>query len=248
LNNLKLINILRTFSKSEMKEFEKFISSPFFNKGRNCIPFFNQLKKFYPKFDNDKMTPEYIYSKLYPGKKFNKQVLWNMTSQMLAMTEDFLMYISVRKNKFVREHQISQEFLERRLSAYYKKKLDEMESAIDSLGIGSVYFRQKADLEDGRMGYHFIEDTQQFLPELVNKKGDYVVLHFMREVSDIIGSMRTSKSMYNKQYDDSISYKFVSNLKLDKIVEYAYGIKFKYAAVLDIYYETIMLSLEYENK
>lgn len=231
-----------------MKEFEKFISSPFFNKGRNYIHFFNQLKKFYPKFDNDVMTPEYIYAKLYPGKKFNKQILWNMTSQMLAMAEDFLTYESLRKNKFVREQQISGEFLERRLSAFYKKKLNEMESAIDSLGIGAAYFRQKADLEDSRMGYHFIEDTQQFLPELVNKKGDYVILHFMRELSDIIGSMRTSKSMYNKQYEDSITYKFVTNLMLDKIVEYAYNTKFKYAPVLDIYYETIMLSLEYGDK
>ena len=231
-----------------MKEFEKFISSPFFNRGRNYIPFFNQIKKFYPKFEDKKMTPEYIYSKVYPGKKFNKQVLWNTTSSMLAMCEDFLMYVSLRRDKFERERQVAGEFLERRLSVYYKKKLNEMESALDSIGIGSAYFRHKAELEDGRMAYHFIEDTQQFLPELVDKKGNYVLLHFMREISDIIGSMRTSKSMYNKPYEGSIPYKFVTNLKLDKIVEYAYETKFEYAAVLDIYYETIMLSLEYDNK
>lgn len=231
-----------------MKEFEKFISSPFFNRGRNYIPFFNQLKKFYPKFDNAKMTPEYVYSKIYPGKKYNKQILWNTTSSMLAMCEDFLMYVSLGRDKFARERQVAEEFLERRLSVYYKKKLNEMESALDNLGIGSAYFRQKAELEDGRMAYHFIEDTQQFLPDLVDKKGNYVVLHFMREISDIIGNMRTSKSMYNKQFDVSIPFQFVTNLKLDKIVEYAYSTKFKYAAVLDIYYETIMLSLEYDNE
>ncbi len=231
-----------------MKDFEKFISSPFHNRGRNYVPFFNQLKKFYPKFDDNRMTPEYIYSKIYPGKKYNKQILWNMTSSMLAMSEDFLIYVSLKRNKFERERKVAEEFLERRLSSYYKKKLNEMESALDSLGIGSAYFRHKAELEDGRMAYHFIEDTQQFLPELVDKKGNYVILHFMREISDIIGSLRTSKSMYNRQYEGSIPYKFVTNLKLDKIVEFAYGTKFKYAAVLDIYYETIMLSLEYDNK
>lgn len=231
-----------------MKEFEKFISSPFFNRGRNYIPYFNQIKKFYPKFDDVKMTPEYIYSKLYPGKKYNKQILWNMTSSMLSMCEDFLMYVSLRRDKFERERQVAEELFERRLSGYYKKKLNEMETALDNLGIGSAYFRQKAELEDGRMAYHFIEDTQQFLPDLVDKKGNYVILHFMREISDIIGSMRTSKSMYNKGYEESIPYKFVTNLMLDKIVEYAYKSKFKYASVLDIYYETIMLSLEYDNK
>ncbi len=142
MNNLKLINILRTFSKNEMKEFEKFISSPFFNRGRNYIPFFNQLKKFYPKFEDEKMTPEYIYSKIYPGKKYNKQIIWNMSSSVLAMCEDFLMYVSLRRDKFGRERQVAEEFLERRLSSYYKKKLNEMESALDSLGIGSAYFRQ----------------------------------------------------------------------------------------------------------
>ncbi|MCC6866793.1 MAG: hypothetical protein IT280_11620 [Ignavibacteria bacterium] len=248
MNNLKLINILRTFSKNEMKEFEKFISSPFFNRGRNYIPFFNQLKKFHPKFDDEKMTPEYIYSKIYPGKKYNKQIIWNMSSSMLAMCEDFLMYVSLGRDKFGRERQVAEEFLERRLSSYYKKKLNEMESALDSLGIGSAYFRQKAELEEGRMAYHFIEDTQKFLPELVEKKGNYIILHFMREISDIIGSMRTSKSMYNKPYEELMPYKFITNLKLDKIVEYAYKTKFKYAAVLDIYHETIMLSLEYNNK
>lgn len=231
-----------------MKEFEKFISSTFFNKGRNYIPFFNQLKKFYPEFDDEKMTPEYVYSKMHPGKKFNKQMIWNMTSSMLTMAEDFLRYESLKKNKFLKEQQVAGEFLERRLSSYYKKKLNEMESALDSLGIGAEYFRHKAELEDGRMAYHFIEDTQQFLPELVKKRADYVILHFMRELSDIVGSLRTSKSMYNSRYDNTLTYKFVTNLKLDKIVEYAYGVNFKYAALLDIYYETIMLSLEFDDK
>lgn len=84
-----------------------------------------------------------------------------------------------------------------------------MESAIDNLGIGTTYFRNKAELEDGKMAYHFIEDTQQFLPELLKTKGDYNILNFMRELADTIGSMRTSKSMFNKQYDNSLSYKFI---------------------------------------
>lgn len=248
MNNSKLVNILRTFSKTEMKEFEKFISSPFFNKGRNYSAFYNHVKKFHPKFNDEKLTPEYIYSKMYPGKKFNKQIMWNMNSHMLSMAEDFLANISLRKNKFLREQQVASEFMDRRLSNYYKKKVSEMESAIDSLGIGTTYFRNKAELEDGKMAYHFIEDTQQFLPELLKTKGDYNILNFMRELADTIGSMRTSKSMFNKQYDNSLSYKFIKNLKLQNLVQFAYETDFKYASVLDIYYESIMLSLEYENK
>lgn len=248
MNNSKLVNILRTFSKSEMKEFEKLAISPYFNNGRNYLPLLKELKKFHPKFDNEKMTAEYIFARMYPKKKFNKQVMWNMNSHMLLMAEDFLANISLRKNKFLREQQVASEFLERKLSDYYKKKVNSMESAIDSLGIGSEYFMRKAELEDGRMEYHFMEDTQHFLPELVSRKGNYTILNFVREIADTIGNMRAGKSMYNKQYDSSLFYKFITNLNLDKIVNYAYETNFKYAAVLDIYYETIMLSLEFGNK
>src|SRR5512143_95729 len=102
MNNSKLISILRTFSPGEMKEFEKLVSSPFFNKGRNYLPFLAVLKKFYPRFDDDKLTPEFVFSKLYRDKKFNKQIIWNMTSAMQNMAEDFLLHVSMKKDRFVR--------------------------------------------------------------------------------------------------------------------------------------------------
>lgn len=246
--NSKLVNILRTFSVTEMKEFEKFAASPFFNMGRNYLPFLKEIKKFYPKFDDEKLTSEYLFSKIYPSKKFNKQIMWNINSQMLSMAEDFLVFISLGKNKFRRKQHIASELIDRRLTKYYKKKVEEMEADIDIPGIGASYFRNKAEIEDGKMDYHFIEDTQQFLPELLDKKGDYTILNFLRELSDTIGSMRTSKSMYNKQYDNTLSFKFISNLDLKKIVQFANETGFKYAPVLNIYYESIMLSLDYENK
>ncbi|HEY3249711.1 MAG TPA: hypothetical protein VGK25_01205, partial [Ignavibacteria bacterium] len=69
MKDTKLINILRTFSKEEMKQFEKFVASPYFHSGKNCMPLLKQLQKFYPGFDNEKLTYKNIHKKLYPGKK-----------------------------------------------------------------------------------------------------------------------------------------------------------------------------------
>ena len=113
MKNSKLVNVLRTFSKSEMKEFEKLVSSPFFNRGRNYMPFLNQLKKFCPKYDDDKLTPEYIYSKIYHGKKFNKQIIWNATSSLLKMAEEFLVLKAMHKNKFTAYHLLAEEYHEK---------------------------------------------------------------------------------------------------------------------------------------
>lgn len=91
----KLISILKTFSKAELKEFEKFIISPFHNKGRNFKPLFNFLKKYYPVFPEEKVNLEKIFNKLYPGKIYDKgksslsiRVLF---SQLAQIAEEFML-------------------------------------------------------------------------------------------------------------------------------------------------------------
>ncbi len=230
-----------------MKEFEKFISSPFFNRGRNYMPFINQLKKFYPGFDDEKMTPEYIYEKMYPGKKFNKQILWNMTSQMLAMAEDFLMYVSLRKNKFVRDQQVAEEFLERRLSDYQNKKVSDMEAALEKIGFGNIYFRNKVQLINSRIANHYLEDIQHLLFEHIINKGEYVILNFMKDISETIAGIEASSNMYNKELETNLPFQFVKKLQLEKVIEYAYKNNFKYASIFEMYYLSIMIVLQFEK-
>ena len=56
----KVFGLLRTFSKEEFLEFGKFIASPFFAKGRNVVPLYRYLRKYYPESDSPKMTNEEI--------------------------------------------------------------------------------------------------------------------------------------------------------------------------------------------
>lgn len=247
MNNSKLINILRTFSKNEMKEFERFITSPFFNKGRNYVPFFKQVKKFHPRFDDERLTPEYIYSKMYPGKKFNRQIIWNTTSSMVNIAEEFLVNVSLSGNAFAKKEQLANQYLERKLSPYYSKALDEMENALEKTGLDKDFFRNKTLLETGRMSYHFLEDTQHLLFENIRGKGEYALLSFMKDMSSVMGGLKVSSNMYNTELLENIPYIFTSGLQIKKTIDFAKKNKYKYAPVLEMYYFTIMLVLEPEN-
>jgi tetratricopeptide (TPR) repeat protein len=193
------------------------------------------------------MTPEYIYSKMFPGKKINKQIIWNLTSGLLNLSEDFLMQVSLSRNKFIREWQVADEFLERRLVAFFGKKLDDMEKALDKSGIDSSYFKFKSQLEEGRMSYHFLEDTQSMVSNHLLKKGEYAILHFMRDISDVIGSMKVSANMYNAEFRVNIPREFIKHVKLDEIIKYANKNQFKYSALFEMYYCSIMQVLEFND-
>src|SRR4030095_2615848 len=243
MNNTKLINILRTFSKGEMKDFEKLVASPFFNGGRNYLPFLKQIKKFYPNFDDEKLSYDYIFSKMYPGKKFNKQIIWNMNSALLDMAEDFLIQVSLKKNRFLKNYQAAGELLERKLSPYYSKKLDEMENALDESGIDNNYFMYKGMLETGRLAYHFLEDTQHLLSIHNLKKGEYIILFFLKRISDAIGDIQANRIMFNADFEVNIPYEFVRNINLESILDYARKNKYPYTWLMEMYYCTIMMTL-----
>lgn len=94
----KLITLLSVFSKEEMKRFEKFLASPYFNNERNFKPLYNILKSYHPGFDSPDFSEENLYKELYPGKTYDKKSsasLRVLISQMTAMAEKFMSYESM---------------------------------------------------------------------------------------------------------------------------------------------------------
>ncbi len=245
--NSKLINVLRTFSKSEMKEFEKFAASPYFNKGRNYLPFLKQITKFYPKFDNTRLTPEFLYSKLYPGKSFNKQIIWNLTSTMMNMVEDYLAISSARKNKFNRLKSIAEEYSNRRLVGYYLKTLNEMSKITDHGGIDKDYFRRKAEAENEMVKFHQMEDKQHLLCQNVLEEGKWRILYFLQDFERTICDLSSNAFMYNAAYDINIPAEFAKCLDLKRLINYAHEKNYQYVWLLEIFYSSIMTVMERSN-
>jgi hypothetical protein len=159
----KLINILKTFSKEEMKLFEKFVASPYFNNGKNCAPLLKRLQKFYPDFDDEKLTNENIYKKLYPRKNFNKQVIWNLNSAMEKMAEEFIAQLGMRNDKFGRMGYIVHHYNERKLKNLHAAMLHTIDKFCKARVREDDYFYYLSELERMWREYHLNEDKQNLL-------------------------------------------------------------------------------------
>ena len=61
----KSLDIIKTFSEDEIKKFDLFLSSPYFNSKKSIVRLFKELRKFYPDFDSEDLTEEYLYSKVF---------------------------------------------------------------------------------------------------------------------------------------------------------------------------------------
>lgn len=85
-----LIKILLKLNSSEFKSFGKFVNSPYFNTNKKLSEFYEELKKYYPAFDDLNLTKENIFRKLYGQDKVVMGTMYFLISEMEALLEKFL--------------------------------------------------------------------------------------------------------------------------------------------------------------
>lgn len=137
LNNMhkvKFIQILKTLSKVELKHFGKFLESPIYNTNSTLVKLFNYAKKYYPAFDHTGLKKEMVYKKLFPDEHFKEKKLRNLSSEMLKITESFLL-MNYFKNEFIERELIllkilAERDLENLYSSKHKSLTDLVEKAI----------------------------------------------------------------------------------------------------------------------
>lgn len=141
MENTKLIALLRTFDKKELKEFEKFVSSPFHSGSRDLLPLYTAIKSFHPGFDSPKFTKEEVFKKAFKGKKFDEGYFRKMLSFLYKAAEDFLVELELAERRTERDLLLLRQFRKR-----------EMESAF--LGLSDAIDRE-LQLKDHKLEDYF---------------------------------------------------------------------------------------------
>jgi len=133
---IKALRISAALNKEEFTRFEKFVASPYFNKSKEIVKLFKFLKKFYPDFENPKLSFEKIYEKLYPGKKYTEGTIRNLFSELGNLAEKFLGYVNY-ENTFEYGSSIINEtnarYLDKDFQKNYKKFYERNETVEDAL-------------------------------------------------------------------------------------------------------------------
>jgi len=251
MHDSRLIQTLKSFSKDEFKQFEKFVASPFFNNGRNYNPFLNELKKHYPSFENrkDSLKPESIYKKIYPGKNFNKQVMWNLVSQLEKLAMEFLLQTAMNNSKPKRFVMMFDELSKRNLDKQIFKEIESAEKYVSSLKYGIDYFNTKWILEINKAGYwHLVQGRQDKSYDGTVKSTEYLLLNFLAELSIQVSDLQILNIMYNRGDELNSAIEFVKSLDFKKLVETAKKNKNKYAPVVNFYYNKIMCAIDEDEE
>lgn len=155
----KLITLLQRFSKTDMKEFGDFVSSPFFNKEKVLERLAAYLINHYPAYDTPGLVKESVFLHLYPGKKYSDGLMRNIISDLLNLAEEFLMIKNLDKDKFRKDMLLMNELKSRKLPNHFLKKKEKTEKLVEqSSAKDGFYYDKKTELN--MLYSSFLKETE----------------------------------------------------------------------------------------
>ena len=152
MKNSQLIKLLKTLSPKEIKRFNEFISSPYFNKNKNVIKLFGVIRKAYPDFKQEKIARENVFFKISPGKKYNGNTLRVLIHLLYENARKFLAYSPIEKDIITYKQELVSELFKRELYNESIKEIDKTISEIEKTDIRDQnYFLYKYSFEDYKL-------------------------------------------------------------------------------------------------
>ncbi|MFN0216297.1 MAG: hypothetical protein ACKVT2_18715 [Saprospiraceae bacterium] len=200
----KLIKILQTLDSVAFRRLGDAFASPYFTSSPLLLKLYALLKKEYPVFDIAKMDKEKVYKALYSGKPFNDGALRVLVREFSKVTEDFLVFESLKNDEAARQKVLTKWYGAHNLYAEFEKSTQGLLAKMEQQPYRDVeYFGKAAGLY---AAYFFHQHTEKYTLD------DQVLTQLMESVdrSYILLKLRLASEMKNrerilsKQYEISL--------------------------------------------
>ena len=121
-----IIEVLKTFSRQELKEFGLFIQSPFFNTNQSVIKLFDQIKKLYPEFDEEKSNKKLLFEKAFGKIEYDDSFMRMTAHRLLESAKEFLINKNLQRNSLLKETILLEELSLRELNNLMMKSINDL--------------------------------------------------------------------------------------------------------------------------
>ncbi len=143
----KLIVLLQVFENTQLKAFDKFIQSPYFNNSPIIIKLWKHLQKYAPTFESNLLEKEKIYKKVYPKEAFDDKKLRQLRSRLLKLVEEFMAIENFKQDKFRFKKEIADVYLNKGMKDPFEGKYRALQkSFIGRKNLSGEELQQKLSL------------------------------------------------------------------------------------------------------
>jgi len=239
-----LLEVIKTFSPKEMREFGEFIKSPFFNKNKKVTSLFELIRKYYPELNTEKLNKESVFAKLFPGKKYKDSTIRLLMFYLYEAVEQFLVYNRHVANRFEYKLSLLGEFNDRNLLKEFEKSYEETKKILKETTLRDEdYYRNVFLLGNEHFEYlskvYIDKYDKYFSPEKIEERFNNLTYSYIIRFLKFYATTLTTLHILNIEFKTDIYENMLGNLNPDL---------FEDVPLVKIYYCAVMALLKPEEE
>ncbi len=218
--NSKLIDILQTLSDTEIKEFGKFVNSPYFNTNKKLSASFEFMRKFHNNLSDSSFTKEALYDFVFPGTKYRDLEIRKLLSGLLGLAEGFLGQKTYDNEPVEKKIHIAGALLSRNLTSQAEKLIGRMEEEYTGYKIdGQNFFYILMKIQAKKKSVELMKESFQTGNLTEDKINNFLLNYFTSFSIKILQNIR-AKNYYNLISEDTELSKFFRSIDIEKFIEW----------------------------
>lgn len=205
-----LIRILKKISLTDIKRFRDFINSPYHNKSRKIVLFFEQLLKLYPDFNIDKLHKGFFSRKLKHYSISNDSTFRHMSGDISKLFEKFLVFQKIESDECLWNDLLLEQIYETDLQDALGNRVKKFEKSvrknikIDSLSLISLYNIEGSKLNFISGSISDNKKVNELKLEIRKKRHNYLLLFYLAEIVKELDEMENISSQSGLSVEKTI--------------------------------------------
>jgi hypothetical protein len=249
MNNTKIVQVLRSFSAEEFREFEKFTASPYFSRGRDLIPLLKELKKYYPEFSHKNFTRENITAHIgRQGKKGSRDLLKTQISDLYKMACEYMTQQGLKTLPGFQTFLFVNACKQKKLSALAERPALERIEKIKDTGIDWRHYLNYYYLKTDLINMSFMRDKPLEAFEGLNSLSETTLHHFLCQASRLVFNLTYLKKAYNKQAEDNLLLHLFDKPEWNSMLEAIKKKNDMHSKASLVYLSFILMTINHDNE
>lgn len=224
----KLINLLHRFSPKELKSFDKYVRSPFFNEDERLVQLFEMVDPTV----NGKQIPskKEVWQRIQPDKPYRDAEMRRLSSGVVKLAENFLAYHTRSRYPIHQQNSLLRGLNQRELAPYFEQALKGAINAQDVHPFRDSSFYYNQYLIESEYNTYLEKAIGRFNDTNLEKEANNLDLFYLSS------KLKLCCLFLNLQNVLSIDYKL---LLMDEILIHLEKNRYPHIPVISIYYHIL---------
>lgn len=249
MQNSSLFNILKTFSKPEIRLFGKFVDSPYFNTSEATALLFHEVRKFYPLFESEELSKEALFIKVYRNEKYSEELMRKLISNLIKLSKEFITQEKLKELKYYKSNFMLNGLLDRKLTGAFVKKYEVTEKEFHRENkIDENFYSILHKLQVSKIYYNLLTNDLSEYTKQYERTADYFTLGFFSFILKTSAQLVNFEKVFNYRSDKALVTHFMKNFDFKNFIDANTFIDEAGEKIAKMYYYNYMMLAEPETE